>query len=135
MAPKIRKIRASTTKFDVEKLVVMLSPFAAKADFFDDATGAQGKWDGSHYTKKKRSDAPDVETLRLGEKVLMEMIMAAPNGYPFQPGCEDTWLRLHADYGILADDRVCKEDKPCSLKLRATKAADRWRLQCSHLVK
>ena len=53
---------------------------SSKVDLFDDDTGAQGKWDGSHHTKKKRSDAPDVKTLQLGTEVLTELIRIAPNG-------------------------------------------------------
>ena len=116
--------RIHTSKFDIEKGLAAFSDLACR-------TNLKWAWDGTSYPKTKRSHGPNVESLAMHSEPLKILLQLAPNGYPDPYRLRDLLVKLQNMFNIFAN---CKLEAHLNLANRAILAADRWRIQCKHLV-
>jgi hypothetical protein len=120
---KARKRRATIYKLDELAVYGKLEKLAK-------VRGPGFEWDGGHYTKQKRSWAPNREQLTIGTPVLQVLCEAAPSGYPCHQSVRNILIRLQTAYNVF-ELLPASNTETIVFKI-ATDASDLWRIQAKH---
>ena len=116
--------RIHTCKLDIDTGIAAFTDLACR-------TNNKWAWDGTSYPKTKRSQGPNVDSLVVHSEPLKILLQLAPNGYPDPYRLRDLLMKMHFKFNIF---EKCKGEAHLNLSNRAIIAADRWRIQCRHLV-
>ena len=109
-----RRRRTKTAKVPVQLLNADLAELAKLRK-------TKWAWDGSMYSKSKRSCGPDREGLKLYYSPLMKILHHCRNGFPCHRGLTDVFTWLEETYNVLGD-------------VQPTVVADIYRIMCRHVV-
>ena len=125
---KKKKARSCQMKFDVEALIVLLTPVAKQhVEDIEAGKEPQFSWDCSDMIGCTRGSHPHLESLEIRGLVLQAIALVAPNGYPNYRSLRSVLERVDGKFKIFKKSSKSKFGQ-------ISEAADKWRICCKQCL-